>query len=369
MDRTSGMSRRGLATARAEAIARWERNCEPRPRRSELHGGVRLGRAGTAPDAAAGGPGPGAAPTAPWTICARRYPPGGPASGRPLVGMAAAALFIGTADPRRRARANSTGTTAPTPSNAGHASRRRAAPGPRARQEEGGETTSGGSAGKTEDKGKGECQGRRRTSRQGPRRHRREQRHRPLHHDRRELAGLHAPPSSARRGEHRGRPTPTGTVYGTFRITNVSTAACTVTGPGTSTSERSGRGRRRARSAVRRHVAGRRGGRAARPVPGGRPAAAAAGLGVRGEVRLGAVGHLPDHRRPRPTPAPTGDLLGRQHRRRAPPPAATPAPPPARHGGRRTADGSVPVTNTGAGRPRRQRPSRRCAGTIYRTVS
>lgn len=147
-----------------------------------------------------------------------------------LVGMAAAALFIGTAIPAL-VHVSSTGTNANT-SNAGHTSQMQGGAS-QGKQEDGGESTSGGSAGKPEDKGKGESKG----------------------DDKGKTAGASTGASSGTgpsastaasagvcTAAQLGTPTAgttvpdaSGTVYGTFHITNGSTAACTVTGPGSLT--------------------------------------------------------------------------------------------------------------------------------------
>ncbi|MEU9172114.1 hypothetical protein AB0D34_30690 [Streptomyces sp. NPDC048420] len=146
------------------------------------------------------------------------------------VGMAAAALFIGTAIPAV-VHVSTTNTSANT-SNAGHASQTQGGAG-QGKEAEGGESTSGGSGGKVEDKGKGESK----------------------EEDKGKTAGATsgsssgADPSASTAASapvctaaQLGTPTATadaadstGTVYGTFRITNGSTAGCTVTGPGTVT--------------------------------------------------------------------------------------------------------------------------------------
>ncbi|NEB00520.1 hypothetical protein [Streptomyces sp. SID13726] len=147
-----------------------------------------------------------------------------------VVGMAAAALFIGTAIPAV-VHVSSTGTSANT-SNAGHASQMQGGAG-QGKQAEGGESTSGGTSGRTEDKGKGESKD----------------------EDKGRTAGAGSGASSgtdpsattaasapACTAVQLGTPTAStdvadsaGTVYGTFHITNGSTAACTVNGPGTVT--------------------------------------------------------------------------------------------------------------------------------------
>lgn len=144
-----------------------------------------------------------------------------------LVGMAAAALFIGTAIPAV-VHVSSTDTSANT-SNAGHTSQMQGGAS-QGKQEEGGESTSGGSAGKTEDKGKGETKGDEKGKTAGAS----------------SGASSGADPSATSAAStpvctaaQLGTPTATtaapdasGTVYGSFHVTNGSTAACTVTGPG-----------------------------------------------------------------------------------------------------------------------------------------
>ncbi|MFF1303969.1 hypothetical protein [Streptomyces sp. NPDC058307] len=147
-----------------------------------------------------------------------------------VVGMAAAALFFGTAIPAV-VHVSSTGTSANT-SNAGHASQAQGGAG-QGRQEDGGGSTSGGSSGKTQDKGKGTPKG----------------------EDKGKTAGASTGASSGTgpsattassapvcTAAQLGTPTAStavpdasGTVYGAFHITNGSTAACTVSGPGTVT--------------------------------------------------------------------------------------------------------------------------------------
>lgn len=152
-----------------------------------------------------------------------------------LVGMAAAALFFGTAIPA--VVHVSTANTSANTSNAGHTSQMQGGAGD-GKHEEGGESTSGGSSGKTEDKGKGDTKG----------------------EDNGKSAGASAGASSgadpsatsaastpACTAAELGTPTATtaapdasGTVYGTFHVTNGSTAACTVNGPGTVTASPQG---------------------------------------------------------------------------------------------------------------------------------
>lgn len=147
-----------------------------------------------------------------------------------VVGMAAAALFIGTAIPALVHVSNSTGSEA-HPSVAGHASQTQGGAG-QGKGPDGGESTAGGSPGKTEGKGKGD---KKEKDKEG-----------------KGTAGAStgasqgADPSSpttagvaactaAQLGPAAGSsvaPDSTGAVYGSFRVTNVSGASCTVTGPG-----------------------------------------------------------------------------------------------------------------------------------------
>ncbi|MEX1653506.1 hypothetical protein ABZ960_10050 [Streptomyces pseudovenezuelae] len=152
-----------------------------------------------------------------------------------VVGMAAAALFFGTAIPAV-VHVSSTGTSANT-SNAGHTSQMQGGAG-QGKQENGGESTSGGSAGKTEDKGKGGTKGEDKGKTAGAS----------------TGAGSGTDPSATTStsapvctAAQLGTPTAStavpdasGTVYGNFHITNSSTAACTVTGPGIVTTSAQG---------------------------------------------------------------------------------------------------------------------------------
>lgn len=144
-----------------------------------------------------------------------------------VVGMAAAALFIGTAIPALVHVSNSTGSD-PNTSMAGQASQ--AQGGDSGKNPDGGATTAGGSSGKTggkskddtkpsgKDKGTGNGTGS--TGGANP------------------SASAGAATSvctAAQLGSATGTvgaPDSTGVVYGTFRVVNVSTTSCTVGGPG-----------------------------------------------------------------------------------------------------------------------------------------
>jgi hypothetical protein len=145
------------------------------------------------------------------------------------VGMAAAALFIGTAVPALLHVSNSIGSDV-NPSVAGQASQAQGGAG-QGKGADGRESTAGGNSGKSEDKGKGSSKGDGKDTGTGP------------------GAGSSAgtgPAATSAAGasvctaEQLGSPTQSvdapdaaNTVYGTFRVVNISTAPCTVGGPGT----------------------------------------------------------------------------------------------------------------------------------------
>ncbi|MFJ2925428.1 hypothetical protein ACIPIU_10435 [Streptomyces massasporeus] len=145
-----------------------------------------------------------------------------------VVGMAAAALFIGTAIPALVHVSNATGSDA-NPSVAGHASETQGGAS-QGKGPDGGESTSGGSSGKAEGKDKGDKKEKDKGKGSGAS----------------TGASQGADPSSttaagipactpAQLGPASGSsnaPDSTGAVSGSFRVTNVSGAACTVTGPG-----------------------------------------------------------------------------------------------------------------------------------------
>ncbi|EFL33734.1 conserved hypothetical protein [Streptomyces viridochromogenes DSM 40736] len=239
-----------------------------------------------------------------------------------VVGMAAAALFIGTAVPALVHVSNSTGSDA-NPSVAGHASATQGGGASEGKGPDGGESTSGGTGGKTEgkqkddkkDKGKGKATGGASTGASqgaGP--------------SATVAAGI-AACTAAQLGPAAGSaaaPDSTGAVYGSFRVTNVSAASCTVTGPGSVSALPQGAADP-GKVGSARHVAGDAAFRPARPVPGGGPAGVPPGRRLLSEVRLGAHGDLPPARRQcrrsRPQPRPHA-LAGRGghgrhlHRRR-----------------------------------------------------
>ncbi|WSQ10778.1 hypothetical protein OG604_25190 [Streptomyces sp. NBC_01231] len=146
-----------------------------------------------------------------------------------VVGMAAAALFIGTAIPALWHVSTSNGLSA-DPSIAGHGSQAQGGAG-EGKGPEGGESTSGGSAGRTEDKGKPAEKESGKSKAPGSASG--------------SSTGSGTPPTSAAGASvctstEIGSPTQTvnapdsvGAVYGTFRFTNVSGTGCTVSGPGT----------------------------------------------------------------------------------------------------------------------------------------
>ncbi|WP_234376968.1 hypothetical protein [Streptomyces sp. TP-A0356] len=143
-----------------------------------------------------------------------------------VVGMAAAALFIGTAIPALVHVSNATGSDA-DPSIAGQASQAQGGTS-QGKGPDGGSSGAAGSSGTTkekdkdgqkgkEDKGKGATSGA--TGGANP-----------------TASAQNAPPCTAaqlgRATPTVGAPDSTGTVYGTFRVANVSTASCTVLGGG-----------------------------------------------------------------------------------------------------------------------------------------
>ncbi|MFJ9904328.1 hypothetical protein ACIRVK_15770 [Streptomyces sp. NPDC101152] len=145
-----------------------------------------------------------------------------------MVGMAAAALFIGTAVPALIHVSDSTGSDV-NPSVAGQASQAQGGAG-QGKNADGSESTSGGGFGAVPDKGKGGTKGdgKGKTPGAGPG----------------GSAGTGPSASSAttptctaaQLGSATGTtaaPDSSGAVYGTFRVVNVSRTACTVSGPGT----------------------------------------------------------------------------------------------------------------------------------------
>ncbi|MFF5570659.1 hypothetical protein [Streptomyces luteogriseus] len=148
-----------------------------------------------------------------------------------VVGMAAAALFIGTAIPALVHVSNATGSDA-NPSVAGHASETQGGS-TQGKGPDGGESTAGGSSGKAEGKEKGDKKEKDKDKGSGAS----------------TGASQGADPSfttaagipactPAQLGPASGSsnaPDSTGAVSGSFRVTNVSAAACTVTGPGSVT--------------------------------------------------------------------------------------------------------------------------------------
>lgn len=168
-----------------------------------------------------------------------------------LVGMAAAALFVGTAVPALLHVSGATGSDA-DPFNAGHTSQAQGGAS-QGKGPDGGESTSGGSSGKVEDKDKGSSKeddkdkgtgsGTGGSDTSGP--------------SATSTAGV---PSCT--ATDLGTPTASidpadsaGAVYGTFTFTNGSTAACLVTGPGTVGTATAGAADSTKVSAIR-HVSG-----------------------------------------------------------------------------------------------------------------
>ncbi|MFD5336587.1 hypothetical protein [Streptomyces hawaiiensis] len=146
-----------------------------------------------------------------------------------VVGMAAAALFIGTAIPALVHVSNATGSDA-NPSAIGHASETQGGSG-EGKGPDGGESTAGGSSGKTEakekdekkEKDKGKGSGASTGASQGG-----------TDPSSTTAAGIPActPAQLGPASGSSNAPDSTGAVSGSFRVTNVSGAACTVTSPG-----------------------------------------------------------------------------------------------------------------------------------------
>ncbi|MBT2416995.1 hypothetical protein J7F01_00125 [Streptomyces sp. ISL-22] len=145
-----------------------------------------------------------------------------------LVGAAAAVLFLGTAVPALVHVSNSTGSSVNS-EYAGHGEQAQGGAG-QGKETEGGESTSGGSSGKTEDKGKGsekekdEDTGAGTGSGTGG-------------SDDPSAAGpADVTPCTADQlgtsGGTTAAPDSSGTVYGTFRFSNISATDCTVSSPG-----------------------------------------------------------------------------------------------------------------------------------------
>jgi hypothetical protein len=145
-----------------------------------------------------------------------------------LVGVAAAALFVGTAVPALVHVSNSTGSDV-NPSVAGHGEQAQGGAG-QGKETEGGESTSGGSSGKTEDKGKGSDKEEDKGTGTGPG----DSSARPEDPKTTTEAGI-AACTADQLGPAGGIDTSdtAGAVYGTFRFNNISTADCTVSSPGT----------------------------------------------------------------------------------------------------------------------------------------
>jgi hypothetical protein len=142
------------------------------------------------------------------------------------VGMAAAALFIGTAVPALLHVSGATGDDV-NPSVAGQASQ--AQGGASQGKADGNESTAGGGSGASKDKGKGGTKGDGKGKGSAP--------------GAGSSAGTGPSVSSAGTAvctaaqlgsptQSVGAPDAGGTVYGTFRVVNVSSSACSVTGPG-----------------------------------------------------------------------------------------------------------------------------------------
>ncbi|MEU8848169.1 hypothetical protein AB0C70_18470 [Streptomyces sp. NPDC048564] len=147
-----------------------------------------------------------------------------------LVGAAAAVLFIGTAVPALLHVSNSTGSDV-NPSVAGHGEQAQGGAG-EGKQTEGGAGTSGGASGRTdEDKGQGGEKEDDKGTGTGPGTGSGS----PDDPLATSTAGIAVctPDQLGASGASADLPDSSGTVYGTFRFSNVSDTECTVSGPGT----------------------------------------------------------------------------------------------------------------------------------------
>ncbi|GAA4062910.1 hypothetical protein GCM10022233_41040 [Streptomyces shaanxiensis] len=282
-----------------------------------------------------------------------------------LVGVAAACLFVGTAVPALVHVSNVTDSSVNS-SNAGHGEQAQGGAG-QGEVAEGGENTSGGSSGKTQDEGKGSEKDEDKDTGTGP------------------GTGSGSPDNplatspvgvAACTADQLGVanqtadvPDLSGTVYGTFRFSNISTADCTVNGPGTLGFTTSGAADATKISSLR-HVAGD----AAAGLPD--PSQELTGLVLKpGDAYDVKFAWVPSETCPTtsdPSPDPTPDPTPTENTTGATEGTST--------GGdtgtstqlmtaETTADGSVTITNTTeAGAPTAMVVvSNACAGTIYWT--
>ncbi|WP_190052409.1 hypothetical protein [Streptomyces lomondensis] len=145
-----------------------------------------------------------------------------------VVGMAAAALFIGTAVPALVHVSNATGSEA-NPSVAGHASQTQGGAS-EGKGPDGGESSAAGTSGKPEGKDKGDKKEKDEEKGTGS------SPGAPQGADPSSSTAAGIPAcTAAQLGPAAGSsaaPDSTGAVYGSFRVTNVSAASCTVSGPG-----------------------------------------------------------------------------------------------------------------------------------------
>ncbi|WP_461080252.1 hypothetical protein [Streptomyces deserti] len=288
------------------------------------------------------------------------------------VGMAAAALFVGTAIPALLHVSDVGGSDA-NPSAVGHASQAQGGTG-QGKDPDGGESTSGGTAGKPEGKDKDEKKENDKGTGTG-------------------TAGTGTsqgtgPSSSSTAGvpvctaaqlgpavAGSAAPDSTGAVYGSFRVTNVSAAGCTVTGPGGVSALPQGAADP-AKVGSARHVAGDAA--AGLPDPSLESAQLVLAPGAAYEVKFawvptetcpttgGTTGGGTGGGEPTPDPTPTADPGTTTGGTTTEGDSGT-APQLVREDG--TVDGSVAVTytpETGAGSAT-VTVSNACAGTVYWT--
>ncbi|MFJ4567401.1 hypothetical protein ACIP4U_27650 [Streptomyces caelestis] len=287
-----------------------------------------------------------------------------------VVGMAAAALFIGTAVPALVHVSNSTGSEA-NPSVAGHASQTQGGTSD-GKGPDSGESSAGGSPGKTEGKEKGDKKQKDKESKgtgasagatEG------------ASPSSTAAAGIQAC-TAAQLGPAAGSsaaPDSTGAVYGSFRVTNVSGASCTVSDPG-SVSPLAQGAADPSKIVTARHTAGDAA--AGLPDPSLEAAQLVLSPGAAYDVKFAwvptetcpAPGGDPDpDPDPTPDPTPTEDSAAAGGTSTGGDTGTGTAPQLAREDG--TVDGSVavtytPATGSGAGSVT---VSNACAGTVYWT--
>ncbi|MET9833852.1 hypothetical protein ABZ078_32150 [Streptomyces sp. NPDC006385] len=290
-----------------------------------------------------------------------------------LVGAAAAVLFVGTAVPALVHVSNSTGASVNS-SNAGHGEQAQGGSG-QGKETEGGESTAGGSSGKTENKGKESAKEKDKDTGSGP------GTGSGSPDDPLATSPAGVPVCTAEQlgsaGATADVPDSSGAVYGTFRFSNISTADCTVSSPGTVSRATAGAADATKIGEPVRHVAGDPA--AGLPDPSLELTSLVLKPGDSYQVRFAWI--------PTDTCPTTGDNSGGTVGGGGGDPSPTPTPTPGTTGAAEgtstggdtgmstqmlaaegTADGSVTISNTTeAGTTDAVTVSNACAGTIYWT--